>query len=120
MFQHSPSPTRELPAMPIEPSSIKEGNPVACGTIALQSKDKKLSSGLWSCQPGKFEWHYTWEEFVHLLEGEVDVTEVDTGHVITLRPGDMAHFPLGMKTLWHVKEPIRKFFVINSPESLEV
>ena len=42
MFQHSPSPTGELRAMAIESSSIKEDKPVACGTIAMQSEDKKI------------------------------------------------------------------------------
>ena len=66
------SPNSEpLPPMPIEPSWIKDGNPVACGTVLTQSADKKVSSGLWSCEPGKFEWTFGWDEFVHVLEGEV-------------------------------------------------
>jgi uncharacterized cupin superfamily protein len=110
----------ELPEMLIEPSWIKEGNPVARGTIVTQSEDKKVSSGLWSCEPGKFEWTFSWDEFVHVLEGEVDITEDGTGKTVTLGPGDMAHFPLGMKTHWHVKKPVRKFFVIRTPEPFEL
>ena len=109
-----------LPDMPIEPSWIKEGNPVARGMIAMQSSDKKVSSGTWSCQPGKFEWTFAWDEFVHVLEGEVDIIEDGSKQVLTLRAGDLAHFPLGTKTHWHVKEPIRKFFVVRTPEPLEL
>jgi len=114
------TPTGELPDMPIEPSWIKEGNPIARGTIVTQSGDKRLSSGLWSCELGKFEWTFGWDEFVHVLEGEVDITEDGTDDTTTLRPGDMAHFPLGMKTHWHVKEKVKKFFVIRTPEPFEL
>ena len=38
----------ELQDMPIDPSWIKEGNPVARGTVVSQSEDKKVSSGLLS------------------------------------------------------------------------
>jgi len=119
-IQSAATPTDELPDMPIEPSWIKSGNPVARGTVLTQSEDKKVSSGLWSCEPGEFEWTFGWDEFVHVLEGEVDITEDGTDNTITLRPGDMAHFPLGMKAHWHVKQAVRKFFVIRTPEPFEL
>lgn len=118
-IQSAAMPT-ELPDMPIEPAWIKEGNPVAKGTILTQSEDKKISSGVWSCQPGKFEWTFGWDEFVTVFEGEVDITEDGTDNTITLRAGDNAHFPIGMKTHWHVKQAVRKFFVIRTPEALEL
>src|SRR6478736_1467351 len=89
------SPAGVLPDMPIDPSLIKKGNPTARGTILLQSADKRVSSGLWSCEPGEFQWVFTWDEFIHVLEGEVSITE-DGGERYTLGPGDMAHFPLGL------------------------
>ncbi|MCH2201427.1 MAG: cupin domain-containing protein [Fuerstiella sp.] len=110
----------ELPDMPIEPSLIREGNPVARGAILTQSEDRKLSSGIWSCGPGKFEWTYGWDEFIHVLEGEVEIIEEETGKNILLRPGDTAHFPLGMKVHWHVKKHVRKFFVLRTPEAFEL
>jgi len=110
----------QLPDMLIEPSWIKEGNPVARGTVLTQSDDKRVSSGLWSCEPGKFEWTFGWDEFVHLLEGEVDITEDGTENTVTLGPGDMAHFPLGMKTHWQVRKAVRKFFEIRTPEPFEL
>lgn len=119
-IQHTPTPTGELPDMPIEPSWITSGDPVACGTVTAQSEDKKVSSGLWSCEPGKFQWTFTWDEFVHVLEGEVEINEDGTDNTITLRPGDMAHFPLGMKTHWNVKQKVKKFFVIRTPEPFEL
>jgi uncharacterized cupin superfamily protein len=88
--------------------------------IATQSADKKVSSGIWSCEPGKFEWTFAWDEFVHVLEGEVDIVEDGTGEVLTLRAGDLAHFPLGTKTHWHIKQAVRKHFVLRTPEPLEL
>jgi len=119
-LQAAPAVAGQLPDMLIEPSWIKEGNPVARGTILTQSNDKRVSSGLWSCEPGKFEWTFIWDEFVHLLEGEVEITEDGTDNTVTLGPGDMAHFPLGMKTHWHVRKAVRKFFVIRTPEPFEL
>ncbi|MCH2211837.1 MAG: cupin domain-containing protein [Fuerstiella sp.] len=106
----------ELPDMPIPPSLIVEGNPVARGAVLTQSEDRKISSGIWSCEPGKFEWTYDWDEFIHVLEGEVEITADETERIILLRSGDTAHFPLGMKAQWHVKKRVRKFFVIRTPE----
>ena len=118
-LQSIPMPA-ELPDMPIEPSWIQEGNPVAKGTILMQSDDKKVSNGYWTCEPGKFEWTFGWDEFVHVLEGEVDMNEDGTDNTITLTPGMAAHFPLGMKTHWHVKKAVRKYFVIRTADALEL
>ncbi len=112
------TPSAALPDMPIDPEWIKEGNPVARGAILTQSADRKMSSGLWTCEPGRFEWTFGWDEFVHVLEGEVTITE-EGGESYTLGPGDMAHFPIGLKAHWDVKRPMRKFFVIRTPEPLE-
>lgn len=119
-LQSAVTPAGALPDMPIEPSWITDGNPVARGTVLTQSADKRVSSGLWSCEPGQFDWTFSWDEFVHVLEGEVDITAEGSDHTQTLRAGDMAHFPLGMKAHWHVKQAVRKFFVIRTPEPFEL
>lgn len=108
-----------LPAMPLNPDWIREGNPVAKGTIAMQTADQKVSSGFWECSPGKFDWNFTWDEFARLTEGEVTITE-DGGETYTLGPGDLVQFPLGLKTHWHVKKTVKKSFVIRTPEPLKL
>jgi uncharacterized cupin superfamily protein len=108
-----------LPEMPIEPSWIVEGSPEARGTVLLQSEDKLVSSGLWSCTAGRFRWEFGWDEFVHILEGEATITE-EGGNTCTLRPGDSAHFPLGLKTQWHVPEFVKKTFTIRTPEAFNL
>jgi hypothetical protein len=109
----------DLPDMPIEPSWITAGSPQARGTVLVQSADKLVSSGLWSCTAGEFQWEFGWDEFVHVLEGEAIITE-EGGESYTLRPGDTAHFPLGLKTQWHVPEFVKKAFTIRTSEPFEV
>ena len=111
-------PPSPMPDMPLEAEQIIEGNPVSYGLIAMQSDDKTMTCGFWECTEGKFEWNYTWDEFVHVLEGQVIITE-DGGDSHTLNPGDTARFSPGMKTFWHVTKPIKKMFTIRSPEPLE-
>lgn len=106
-----------LPAMPINPDWIREGNPAAKGTVLLQTGDQKVSCGLWECPPGKFEWTFSWDEFCRLSEGDVTISE-EGGETYTLGPGDVVHFPIGLKTHWHVRKTVKKVFVIRTPEPL--
>jgi uncharacterized cupin superfamily protein len=108
-----------LSDMPIDPEWIHEGNPTATGTIVAQSADKKVSSGYWHCTEGKFEWTFGWDEFAHIFEGEVTISEED-GESYTLRAGDTVNFPLGLKTNWHITQPVKKFFVLRTADALEL
>lgn len=109
----------ELPDMPIEPAWVLEGTPAARGKVLLQSADKLVSSGLWTCTAGRFRWTFTWDEFIHVLEGEVTIQE-EGGKKHTLKAGDFAHFPRGLKTEWHVPNQVRKFFTLRTPEPLNL
>ena len=113
------TPAGSLPDMPINADWIREGDPKAKGTILLQSEDQKLSSGFWECSPGKFIWIFGWDEFARLSEGEVTITE-EGGETYTLTAGDVVHFPLGLKTHWHVKKTVKKVFFIRTPEPLRL
>ena len=113
------SPSEALPPMPIDPEQVKEGNPDARGVILVQSADRKLSCGLWQCNPCKFEHTYAWDEFARILEGEATISE-EGGNTYTLAAGDFAHFPLGLKSLWEVKKTVHKVFFLRTPEPLEL
>ena len=118
-FQKADAISGELPDMPIEPSWILEGEPQARGTILLQSADKRVSSGLWSCTAGRFQWTFSWDEFVHVLEGEATITD-EAGNTLTLQAGESAHFPLGLKTEWHVPNFVKKTFTIRTTDPFEL
>ena len=73
------APADPLPDMPIDAAKITDGNPVARGVVLNQSADKKLSSGLWTCEPGQFDWlHY----IAFDSQGNMYTGEVQTGHRI--------------------------------------
>ena len=111
--------TGALPDMPIPAEWIHEGNPQARGVVLIQSADQTQSAGLWECTPGKFEWNFSWHETAHILEGEVTIQE-EGGATYTLGVGDFVHFPLGLKTHWHVKRTVRKVFFLKTPEPLQL
>src|SRR3974390_631740 len=96
-IQVASRPSGDLPDMPIQSSWILEGTPRARGKVLLQSADRKISSGLWDCSAGRFQWTFTWDESVHVLEGEVTIAQ-EGGPTVTLKVGDSAHFPVGLKT----------------------
>ena len=108
-----------LADFPIAPEQIVEGNPVAKIWIAAQSADLKVTQGVWDCTKGKFNWDYTWDEFVMALEGEATITP-EGGSSITLREGDFVHLPLGAKMQWHVPKYFKKTFVIRTEEPLSL
>ena len=115
----APSPSSPLPAMPIEPAWIIEGQPEARGRVLMQSKDQCVSSGFWECTAGKFQWVFGWDEFVNIQEGEVTIRE-ENGPTHTLKAGDSAHFPLSLKTYWTVPKYVRKFFVLRTPQPFKL
>lgn len=108
---------RPLEPMPVPPDWIREGNPVATATMLTESRDKRYRSGIWECTAGTFDWHFALDEIVHILEGEVIVTYDDKR--LHLKPGDVAHFPAGTSTLWHVPDRVRKFFTHREPHTVE-
>ncbi len=109
----------DLPEMPIDPTWILEGLPIARGAVLIQSADKKVSTGLWECTAGRFRWTFAWDEFVHILEGEVSIQQ-ENGPALTLRPGDTAHFPVGLTTEWLVPLHVRKVFTVRTAEPLNL
>ena len=51
--------------------------------------------------------HYSVDETVHIISGEVFVTD-DGGAERRLGPGDMAFFPAGSASTWRVPSEVRK------------
>ena len=115
----NPKSAVNLANFPIAKEQITEGNPVAKIWIHAQSADLKVTQGVWDCTAGKFNWDFTWDEFVMVLEGEVTITP-EGRQPFTLRAGDFCHFPLGLKTKWHVPKYVKKTFVIQTPEPLKL
>jgi uncharacterized cupin superfamily protein len=77
------------------------------------SGDGELNTALWECSAGKFKWHFFCDEVVHILDGEVRVSEEDGSNERVLKPGDVAYFHVGMITIWDVKTFVRKLAVMR-------
>ena len=74
---------------------------------------KKLdveSWGTWTKEVSEFDWSYDDTETCYLLEGDVEVTDSKTGEKIEFKKGDLVQFEKGLKCVWNVKKPVRKYF----------
>ena len=102
----------DLRPLPIDPSWIKKGDPVARSVTLSKSPDGLLTAGLWDCTAGTFTWIFRRDEIVHILEGEVRVHDGPTRHVLV--PGSVAYFPCGLETIWEVPTYVKKAFVLRA------
>ena len=97
----------ELLADPIPEPWIIEGRPQARSRRLAQSADGASSTMVWSCTAGRFHWHYSVDETLHIISGEVFVTD-EKGATHRLGAGDMVFFPAGTSSVWNVPVEVRK------------
>jgi uncharacterized protein len=102
--------TVELAPNPIPHNWIVEGAPQARSKQLAVSADGTSMIMAWSCTAGSFTWNYPGDETVHIISGEVFVTD-ETGQVRRLGPGDMAFFPAGSRSTWRIPHEVRKLAV---------
>jgi uncharacterized protein len=102
--------TVALDPAPIKPGWIVEGAPQARARELARSADGTAVVVAWSCTAGRFHWHYGVDETLHVISGEVFITNHD-GVERRLGPGDMAFFPAGSRSLWRVPCAVRKLAV---------
>jgi uncharacterized cupin superfamily protein len=100
----------ELAPAPINPDWILEGAPEARSKQLARSRDGASAVMAWSCTAGRFNWHYMVDETVHIISGEVFVTN-EKGEECRLGPGDMAFFPAGSRSTWRVPVQVKKLAV---------
>jgi hypothetical protein len=100
----------ELVLDPIPQQWIIEGAPQARSKRLAQSADGTSMIMAWSCTAGRFNWHYAVDETLHIISGEVFVSD-ENGTVCRLGPGDMVFFPAGSSSTWYVPEHVRKLAV---------
>ena len=68
------------------------------------------SWGIWEKEKSVFDWSYSDTETCYILEGEVEVTDPQTGEKIEFGKGDLVQFEKGLKCVWKVKKPVRKYY----------
>ena len=104
------STSAELAPAPIHPGWILAGTPEARSRQLARSQDGTSAVMAWSCTAGQFNWHYMVDETVHIVSGEVFITN-EKGEECRLGPGDMAFFPAGSRSTWRVPVAVRKLAV---------
>lgn len=92
---------------PIESSWMRSGTPTTRCNEHSSTVDGFAWTMVWDCTRSTFEWHYTIDEVVVVLEGSVRVTDCH-GAMHTLRVGDVGYFPAGSSWLWEVDDYVRK------------
>jgi len=102
----------DLEPAPITPSWILSGTPQARNKLLATSKDRTSSILVWECTPGRFNWHYTEDETVVLLSGEVFISN-GSGQERRIGVGDMAFFPAGSSCTWRITDRVRKVAVLR-------
>jgi uncharacterized protein len=100
----------EMTDAPIPAHWIVEGTPQARSKRLTTSADGVAAVIAWSCTPGRFYWHYTVDEILQVIAGEVFITD-ENGDSRRVGAGDMVYFRAGSKSLWHVTQTIRKIAI---------
>ncbi|KKI22848.1 cupin domain-containing protein [Sphingomonas sp. Ag1] len=94
------------------------GTPVSqVRSIALPSSSRPTTRlGVWECTPGRWVRQVVQAEFCHFLSGHAVFTPEGGGDPITLRAGDVAHFPANSRGHWDIVETSRKVFMVFDEE----
>jgi uncharacterized cupin superfamily protein len=87
---------------------------VARVAVLSRSQDLFAWTVMWDCTAGRFNWHYGFDETVHIVEGSVIVSCAGTPPR-RLEVGDVAYFPFGLTAHWHVEEYVRKVAFCRRP-----
>jgi uncharacterized protein len=99
---------------PINPGWILEGNPVARIELLSTSVDGNANTFYWDCTAGRFNWFYSSDETLHILQGSV-VLKSPSGKIRRCVAGDTVFFPNGSSAEWTVEKYIRKLAFCRAP-----
>lgn len=114
------APVTEWKNCPIRPSWILEGLPQARIAILTDgSSDSSAFTVLWDCTAGRFNWFYSIDETVYILEGTVTLT-LPSGATHQLIAGSSYFFGRGTQAQWQVDSYVRKVAFCHEPMSTKV
>ena len=102
----------DLQPSPITPDWILAGTPEARSKVLAKSQDGTSYIMVWECTAGRFRWHYSEDETVVVIAGEVFITD-EKGEECRLGQGDMGFFPAGSSCIWLVKSWVKKVAVLR-------
>ncbi len=92
-------------------AKIVSGDPLQSVANLFASADGRFNCGEWTGAVGCWRVQFTENEFCHLLEGVVIVTD-ESGHAQRFQAGDAFVMPAGFVGTWETVEPARKFYAV--------
>jgi uncharacterized protein len=81
----------DLERAPISSDWILSGTPEARNRLLAKSHDRTSSVIVWECTAGCFNWHYSEDQTVVVMSGEVFIT-IESDEERRLGQGDMGFF----------------------------
>lgn len=100
----------QLKPLDVNPAWAIDGKPNFRATEFFKSSDGKTSSGIFECDASSFEWHYSHDEAIYILEGGVELEYL--GKKFNLQAGDSAFFRAGTVARWKVPQHVRKTWTL--------
>ena len=104
----------DVPSISLPEHEVLEGTRDARCLFSAISRDRGAAAGLWSCEVGRYQFEFDYDEFFILLEGVLEIQQ-EGQPPLHMQPGDTAHFPQGITTVWIVTKPLKKYFVARAP-----
>lgn len=98
-----------LSPWPLPASDIIAGKPEVSGHVIVDEPDRQI--GIWQITPGTVR-DVEAEELFVILEGRATV-EIEGGSVLELAPGTVGTLREGTRTVWHVRETLRKIYCLK-------
>ena len=92
---------------PIDPTWIVEGTPKARARQLDLQPDATIGITIWETTAGRFDWRYSGDEMIIILEGEAEMTPPGEAATV-IGKGDIAHFAGGQVVRWHVPTYVKK------------
>jgi uncharacterized protein len=106
--------TAKLEPSPIQSAWILDGKPVARAELLSSSADGTARTYFWDCTAGRFNWFYSFDETLHILEGDVTL-KYPSGVSHRVGRGDTVFFPAGSSAEWTVDHYVRKLAFCRTP-----
>ena len=104
----------DLRPAPINPLWIRSGNPHARNAVLSRSDDGLAFTMFWDCTAGEFDWHYSFDETIHFIEGSVIISD-GNGPPRRFIAGDVLFLPRGVIARWQVESYVRKVAFCHYP-----
>ena len=100
------------------PSRVVRGTAEQRAWVLYEDATGQFAAGIWECDEGCWEVHYTESEFFQMLEGRIRIVDA-AQNVREVVAGESFVIPVGFRGTWEVLEPARKYFVTFETKAID-